>query len=204
VERHEQPRFCAVGDARRQRRADQEGLRSVRARRHPDHPHAWPTISSGMFPDMGRSHATTAGTPRCWASLESSWSCSHLIVTSGARLDREGRSRGRVLAVPGQSADRGRVLVCVIARSSTTRTDLRRATRRSRCKAVTASVRHPSPAARAIRHSPAPMAAAPMARATRSPAGARRSMVMAAVTAAITRRSMTPTTRRIAVRPAQQ
>lgn len=62
----------------------------------------------------------------------------------------------------------------------------------------------PSPAARAIRNSPAPMATAPVARATRPPAGARRSAVMAAATTAITRRSMTPMTRRIAVRPAQQ
>src|SRR5690348_12371818 len=38
-------------------------------------------------------------------------------------------------------------------------------------------MRHPSPAARAIRNSPAPRTAAPMARATRSPAGARRSTV---------------------------
>jgi hypothetical protein len=40
--------------------------------------------------------------------------------------------------------------------------------------------------------------------ATRSPAGVRRSAVMAAVTTAIPRRSMIPITRRIAVRPAQQ
>jgi hypothetical protein len=65
-------------------------------------------------------------------------------------------------------------------------------------------MRHPSPAARAIRNNPAPTTTAPMARATRSPAGARRSTVMAAVTTAIARRSMTPITRRIAVRPAQQ
>ena len=61
-----------------------------------------------------------------------------------------------------------------------------------------------NPAACAIRNNPAPMATTPMARATRSPAGARRSAVMAAVTTAIARRSMTPTTSRIAVRPAQQ
>ena len=41
-------------------------------------------------------------------------------------------------------------------------------------------MRHPSPAARAIRNNPAPTTTAPMARATRSPAGARRSTVMAA------------------------
>ena len=41
-------------------------------------------------------------------------------------------------------------------------------------------------------------------RLTRSLAGARRSPVMAAVTIAIVRRSMTPMTRRIAIRPAQQ
>src|SRR5262245_13956698 len=43
-----------------------------------------------------------------------------------------------------------------------------------------------------------------MARATRSPAGARRSAVIAAVTAAIARRSMTSITSRIAMRPAQE
>jgi penicillin-binding protein 1A len=58
--------------------------------------------------------------------------------------------------------------------------------------------------ARAIRNNPAPTTTAPMARATRSPAGARRSTVMAAATTAIARRSITPTTRRIAIRPAQQ
>jgi hypothetical protein len=47
-------------------------------------------------------------------------------------------------------------------------------------------MRHPSPAARAIRNNPAPTTT-PMARATRSPAGARRSTVMAAATTAITR-----------------
>src|SRR5436309_15221820 len=45
---------------------------------------------------------------------------------------------------------------------------------------------------------------APMARAMRSPAGARRSTVMVAATTAIARRFMTPMTRRIAIRPAQQ
>jgi hypothetical protein len=39
-------------------------------------------------------------------------------------------------------------------------------------------VRHPSPAARAIRNNPAPTTTAPLARATRSPAGARRSLVI--------------------------
>jgi hypothetical protein len=68
----------------------------------------------------------------------------------------------------------------------------------------TAFRRHPSPAARAIRNNPVPRTMAPMARATRSPAGARRSTVMAAVTTPITRKSMTPMARRIAVRPAQQ
>jgi hypothetical protein len=68
----------------------------------------------------------------------------------------------------------------------------------------TMRMRHPSPAARAIRNSPAPPTTAPMARATRSPAGARRSTVMAAATTAIARRSMTPMTRRIAIGPAQQ
>src|SRR5213595_819162 len=48
-----------------------------------------------------------------------------------------------------------------------------------------AVVRHPSPAARAIRNNPAPRATAPVARATRSPAGTRRSTVMAAATTVI-------------------
>ena len=73
-----------------------------------------------------------------------------------------------------------------------------------RSSGVTCGMRHPSPAACAIRNNPAPTTTAPMARATRSPAGARRSTVMAAVTMAIARRSMTPMTSRIAVRPAQQ
>ena len=68
----------------------------------------------------------------------------------------------------------------------------------------TMRMRHPSSAARAIRNNPAPTRTAPMARATRSPAGARRSTVMAAATTAIARRSMTPMTRRIAIGPAQQ
>ena len=51
---------------------------------------------------------------------------------------------------------------------------------------------------------PCPDDDGPVARATRSPAGARRSTVMAAATTAIARRSMTPMTRRIAIRPAQQ
>ncbi len=68
----------------------------------------------------------------------------------------------------------------------------------------TMRMRHPSPAARAIRNNPDPTTAAPMARATRSPAGARRSTVMAAPTTAIARRSMIPMTRRIIIRPAQQ
>src|SRR6185437_3181267 len=62
---------------------------------------------------------------------------------------------------------------------------------------------HPSPAARTISSNPAPRATAPMARATRSPAGARRSTVMAAATTVITRRSMIPRTKRIAIRPTQ-
>ena len=64
-------------------------------------------------------------------------------------------------------------------------------------------MRHPSPAARAIRNNSAATVTAPTARATRSPAGARRSTVMAAATTAIARRSTTPMTRRIAIRPAQ-
>jgi len=66
------------------------------------------------------------------------------------------------------------------------------------------SMRHASPAARAIRTNPVPTTTVPVARATRSPAGARRSTVMAAPKRAIARRSMTPMTSRIAVRPAQQ
>ena len=55
----------------------------------------------------------------------------------------------------------------------------------------------------AIRNRPAPTTTAPVARATRSPAGARRSTVMAAATTAIARRSVTPMTRSIAMRPTQ-
>src|SRR6266480_4700258 len=62
---------------------------------------------------------------------------------------------------------------------------------------------HPSPAARTIRNNPAPRATAAVARATRSPAGARRSTVMAAATTAIARTFMTPMTRRMAIRPTQ-
>src|SRR5581483_3776397 len=62
---------------------------------------------------------------------------------------------------------------------------------------------YPSPTARAIKNNPAPITTAPMARATRSLPGERRSAVMAAVTTAIARRSITPITRRIAVRPAE-
>ena len=65
-------------------------------------------------------------------------------------------------------------------------------------------MRLPSPAARAIRNNPAPTTTAPMARATRSQGGARRSRVMAAVTTAIVRGSMTPMMRRIAVKAAEQ
>jgi len=60
------------------------------------------------------------------------------------------------------------------------------------------------PAALAISNTPVPTATTPIARAMRAPAGARRSAATATVTAAITRRSMTPMTRRIAIRPAQQ
>jgi hypothetical protein len=71
-------------------------------------------------------------------------------------------------------------------------------------KSSTIGMRHPSPAARAIKNKPTPTTTAPMARATRSPAGARCSTVMATATTAITRRSMTPRPKRIAIRPAQQ
>src|SRR5271157_5462507 len=54
-----------------------------------------------------------------------------------------------------------------------------------RSSAAPCGMRHPSPAARAIRNNPAPTTTAPMARATRSLAGARRSTVMAAVTTSI-------------------
>ena len=47
-------------------------------------------------------------------------------------------------------------------------------------------MRYPITAARAIRNNPAATMTAPIARATRSPLGARRSTVMAAVTTAIT------------------
>jgi len=64
--------------------------------------------------------------------------------------------------------------------------------------------RHWSPVARAIRSNPAATVTTPMARATPSPPGARRSTVIAAVTLAIARRSITPMTMRIAVSPAQE
>src|SRR5260370_28595601 len=64
--------------------------------------------------------------------------------------------------------------------------------------------KHEILAARAIRNNPAPTTMAPMALATRSPAGARRSTEMAAATTAIARTSMTPMTRRTVFRPAQQ
>jgi hypothetical protein len=59
---------------------------------------------------------------------------------------------------------------------------------------------YPKPAVLAMSSNPAPTATVPMVRATGSAAGARRSMVMAAVTTAIMRRSMTPMTKRIAVK----
>jgi hypothetical protein len=68
---------------------------------------------------------------------------------------------------------------------------------------VPCRMRHPSPVARAIRSNPAATTTAPMACATRSLAGARRSRVMAEVATTIARRSMTPITSRTAVRLAQ-
>lgn len=66
------------------------------------------------------------------------------------------------------------------------------------------AARYPSPAvALAIKSSPTPTTTIPITRATRSAFGTSRSAVIAAVTRAITHRSMTPTTRRIAVKPAQ-
>src|SRR5215472_760449 len=62
---------------------------------------------------------------------------------------------------------------------------------------------HVSQIALATRTKPVPVMPTPTTRATRSPAGARRSRVMAAVTTAITLRSITPATSRIAVRLAQ-
>lgn len=56
------------------------------------------------------------------------------------------------------------------------------------------AVRHPSQAARATRSTPPATATVPMTRATTPPTGASRSTVMAAVTAAITLRSITPMT----------
>ena len=63
---------------------------------------------------------------------------------------------------------------------------------------------YPSPHARPIINNPAPITTTPMPRATRPPEGAKRSAVMATVTAAIVRRSITPMTRRIVIKPAQQ
>jgi hypothetical protein len=65
-------------------------------------------------------------------------------------------------------------------------------------------MRHPSPAARAIMNNPTPTTTTPLARAKRSPAGAKRSTMMTAATTAIARRFMTPITRNIAIRLAQQ
>ena len=62
-------------------------------------------------------------------------------------------------------------------------------------------VRLPSP--RTVSNRPAQTRTAPTIRATRSPDGARRSSVIAAATASIARRSMTPTTSRITIRPLQ-
>lgn len=70
--------------------------------------------------------------------------------------------------------------------------------------AVPLCICYPSPPARAIRNNPAPMATTPTTCAARSLAGTRRSAVMAAATTAMARRSMTPMTRRIAIRPKQQ
>ncbi len=68
----------------------------------------------------------------------------------------------------------------------------------------TSWTRYPSPAAAlAVNSSPTPTTTIPMARATRLLFDARRSAVIAAVTSAITRRSITPMTRRIAVKAAQ-
>lgn len=58
---------------------------------------------------------------------------------------------------------------------------------------------YPSPTARSIRYIPAPTVNTPMARAALSQAGARRSMLIAAATTTIARRSMIPVTRRIVI-----
>lgn len=63
---------------------------------------------------------------------------------------------------------------------------------------------HTSATALAPSTSPAATITTPITRATRSPDGARRSIVMPALTTAIARKSMTPITRRIAVKLAQQ
>jgi len=74
-------------------------------------------------------------------------------------------------------------------------------TRRGYCGQAVAAA---TPNARASIDSPIITTIAPIARATRSPFGATRSAVIAAVTAAIARRSIMPTARRAAVKPAQQ
>ena len=63
---------------------------------------------------------------------------------------------------------------------------------------------HTSLAARAIRSNPSPSTTYPTARATRSPPGTSRSALIAAVTAAIAPRSMTPITRSTTVKCPQQ
>ena len=64
--------------------------------------------------------------------------------------------------------------------------------------------RHASPMARVISNNAAPTTITPIACAVCSPAGASRSMVMAAVTTAIAPRFMTPAASRITIRSAQQ
>src|SRR5216683_2261196 len=120
-----------------------------------------------------------------------------------------GRSDRAILAPPRSPAWSGPAKLCgkFAGRrkpSSTQSACSLDAISRRRFRRCAMRMRHPSPAASAIRNDPAPTTTAPMARATRSPAGARRSTVIAAATTAIARRSMTPMTRRIAMRPTQQ
>jgi hypothetical protein len=86
---------------------------------------------------------------------------------------------------------------------STVQYRTRVADHRRRRRARDSATIYASLAARTIKDNPTPTTATPTTRATRSPPGARRSAVIAAVTAAIARRSIIPTANRIAVRLAQ-
>lgn len=117
------------------------------------------------------------------------------VLEAGGTLVATARKPEQLSDLVRRYGDRARA----VARSRTSR-----AAALTHIRERTSSARHPSAPALAIRNNPAPMTTAPMTRATRSPSGARRSTVMAAVTTAIPRRFMNPNTRRIAIRPEEQ